>query len=347
MKNTQAIQGILDNSIDGKVVFGTTFALKFDNKIWNGASGNMSADSPFFIASTTKLFTTALVLKLISRGVWRLEDPIGKFLGSEVMKDLHVFKGIDYSAHITIGQLMAHTSGLPDYFQGKGPDGTSLEKRLTSGIDQGWTFEEAIALSKSMQPHFAPGTLHKAKYADTNFQLLGRMIENCTGVAFAAYCHSEIISPLGLSQTYLYADPTDSQPQPLYFRDQVLRIPKAMASFGPDGGMVSSSCDLLRFLEGFFLGELFPQSYLPSLQKWNKIFFPMKAGIGIQLFELPWILNPFGTVPAFIGHSGLSGALAYYSPSQRIMITGTVNQISNPDRSFRVMIRLAQLIKTS
>jgi D-alanyl-D-alanine carboxypeptidase len=71
----------------------------------------------------------------------------------------------------------------------------------------------------------------------------------------------------------------------------------------------------------------------------------MRSGIGIHLLKLPWIFNPIGTVPYFIGHSGLSGALAYYSPEEHIFVVGTVNQVAHPDISFRTMIKLTQILK--
>jgi hypothetical protein len=73
----------------------------------------------------------------------------------------------------------------------------------------------------------------------------------------------------------------------------------------------------------------------------------MISGIGIHKFELPWFFNPTGTIPYFIGHSGLSGALAFYSPKENIFITGTVNQVAHTDLSFRTMIKLAQMILKS
>jgi hypothetical protein len=79
------------------------------------------------------------------------------------------------------------------------------------------------------------------------------------------------------------------------------------------------------------------------MQNWNKIFFPMQAGVGIHLFKLPWFFNPFGAVPSFIGHSGLSGALAFYCPKSDLYIAGTVNQVAHPDLSFRLMIQLERL----
>ena len=71
----------------------------------------------------------------------------------------------------------------------------------------------------------------------------------------------------------------------------------------------------------------------------------MKSGVGIHLFKLPWIFNPAGAVPYFIGHSGLSGALAYYSPKENLYVVGTVNQVAFPDISFKTMINFTQKLK--
>ena len=115
-----------------------------------------------------------------------------------------------------------------------------------------------------------------------------------------------------------------------------------MTSFGADGGIVSTSTDRLFFIEAFFTGKLFQSSYIAELQEWNKIFFPLRSGIGIHLFKLPWIFNPTGAVPYFIGHSGLSGELAYFSPKENLYVVGPVNQAAHPDISFKTMIKLTQ-----
>jgi len=83
-------------------VFGTVYAIKYQDKTWTGSAGNISTAQPFFIASTTKLFVTSIILKLRSEGKITLEDKICKYLDSTVMKNLHVYKGIDYSNEITI-----------------------------------------------------------------------------------------------------------------------------------------------------------------------------------------------------------------------------------------------------
>ncbi len=341
----QNLQKVLDKTAGNKKVFGTSFAIKKDEFTWLGASGNLSTDQTYFIASTTKLFTTAIILRLKSEGKLSLDDKINRYLDKSIMNGLHIYKGKDYSEEITIKHLLAHTSGLADYFQGKGTNGKSLEDDIKNGNDQSWTFEQAIERTKAMKPLFIPGTKNKANYSDANFQLLGKIIEVITNKSYSTNCDELIIKPLNLSNTYLYKDTSDNTPKTLYYKANELNIPKAMASFGADGGMVSTSADMLIFIEAFFTNKLFPKEYINDLQEWNNIFFPMKSGIGIHLFRLPWIFNPTGSVPYFIGHSGLSGALAYYSPKENIFIVGTVNQVAHPDISFKTMIKLTQVIK--
>jgi len=342
--NEKALQAILDKTVDEKKVFGANFAIKKDSFTWHGASGNITLNQAFFIASTTKLFTTAIILNLRSQGKINLEEKVSKYLDSSILKGLHVYKTHEYSFDLTINHLLSHTSGLPDYFQNKGTNGKSLEHELITGNDQYWTFEQSIARTKAMKPFFAPGTKGKAHYSDANFQLLGKIIESITGKLYSKNCEELIFNPLNLGQTYLYLDSTDRIPKTLYYKTKPFSIPKAMTSFGPDGGIVSTSSDMLVFIEAFFTGKLFPISYLDELQKWNRIFFPMKSGVGIHKFELPRLFNPTGAIPVFIGHSGLSGALAYYSPKENLYIVGTVNQVANPDLSFKTMIKLTQTV---
>ena len=338
------LQTVLDKTVDGKKIFGTSFALKKDGHTWIGASGNISTDQSYFIASTTKLFTTAIILRLKSEGKLNLDDKISKYLDITILKDLHIYKGKNYSGELTVKHLLAHTSGLPDYFQGKGASGKSLEDELKTGNDQSWTFEQVIERSKAIKPLFIPGTKNKAHYSDTNFKLLGKIIETITNLSYSENCNELIIQPLSLSKTYLYQDSTDNTPKTFYFKANELKVPKAMASFGSDGSIVSTSADMLIFIESFFTGKLFPLEYIKDLQEWNRIFFPMQSGIGIQLFKLLWIFNPTGAVPYFIGHSGLSGAVAYYSPKENLYVVGTVNQVAHPDISFKTMIKLTQIL---
>jgi CubicO group peptidase (beta-lactamase class C family) len=340
----EKLQSVLNKTVDGKTIFGTTFSIKKDSIQWQGASGNLTPDQSFFIASTTKLFTTAIIMKFKADGKLTLKDPISIYLDSSVLNGLHVYKGKEYSSEITIKNLLAHTSGLPDYFQDKGKNGKSLESELIHGNDQYWSFEQAMIRTKNLKPLFKPSTPGKAHYSDANFQLLGKIIEVVSKKSYSQNCEELIIRPLGLKHTYLFQDSSDKTPKCLYYKNQELHIPLAMISFGSDGGMVSNTTDLLVFIEAFFTGKLFPKHYIDEMQRWNSIFFPMKSGIGMHLFKLPSAFNPGGVIPYFLGHSGLSGALAYYSPEENLFIVGTINQVAHPDISFKTMVKLTQQI---
>jgi len=345
ISQTQAkLQRTIASIVDNKKVFGVSVSVeKGDGSItFIGSAGNLHTESQYFIASTTKLFMTAITMQLRHEGKLSLDDHLSKHFNNQTLHNLLVFKGIDYAGTITIRQLLANTSGLPDYFQQKRERGRSLLDELPSGKDQFWTFEQVISATQKMRPAFKPGERGKALYSDTNFQILGRIIETLTGKKVPEVLKENIFGPLGLTQTYLYEDRRDKRPAPLYYKAKPLAIPLAMTSFGPDGGIVSTSDELMRFLKAFFTGKLFPIEYFDEMKRWNKIFFPLQYGVGMARFKLPRLFSPFKAAPELLGHSGLSGAFAFYSPEKDLYLAGTVNQMHPPDISYRLMIRLQE-----
>lgn len=341
------LQQLAEQQTDNKRVFGTVINVQCGSATWKAASGNLGVETSYFIASTTKLYVTAIIMRLRQEGKLQLDDPIANYLPAELMKGLHVYKDKEYSPAVTIRHLLSNTSGIPDYFETKHDGKTSLRTEVSMGKDQHWSFEDAVALSKIMKPGFTPGSKGKGLYSDTNFQLLGKIIELITGMSFTDAVQHIICEPLKLQHTYVYTDTADQKPFHLYYGRKELRIPKAMASFGADGGIVSTAGESMVFLKAFFSGSLFPSSYLKEMQQtWNPIFFPLRYGIGLAKFQLPRLFTMFHTYPALVGHSGLSGAFAYYCPDRDIWITGTVNQVKNPDISYRLMVKILDIVKT-
>lgn len=335
-------QRVLDKTVDNKSVFGVSVCIENGERslAFSGAAGHLTPESQYFIASTTKLYTSAIIFKLASQNKLQLDQPVANYLDKAIMDGLLVINGVDYSPQITIRQLLAHTSGLPDYFQQKKANGKSFLAELTAGIDQGWSFEQVISETKKMPPAFRPGEKGKALYSDTNYQILGRLIETVRAQSIHTALEEFIFAPLGLQKTYLYADSQDTRPAPLYYKKNRLHVPLAMTSFGTDGGIVSTSAELMVFLKAFFGGKLFPGENFAWMKQWNRIFFPLEAGIGLTRFKLPRLFSPFQAIPEFIGHSGLSGTVAFFAPEKDFYLTGTVNQVDNPGRSFRLMIEL-------
>ncbi len=102
-----------------KEVWGVAVALAHKNETLISTSGNLDVNSQFFIASSTKLYTTALILQFVDQNKLKLDDTLEGLLTATELNGLHVYRGVDYSRQITIENLLSHTSGLPDYFQAR------------------------------------------------------------------------------------------------------------------------------------------------------------------------------------------------------------------------------------
>lgn len=313
--------------------------------VWAGAHGTLQHDQPIFIASISKMFVAAIALQLHAEGTLALNAPIGTILDADVLRDLHTLGGTDHAPAITVRQLLAHTSGLPDYFQGRRDGARSLERQLLGGADAAWSREEALDIARGMTPHFAPGTTGKARYADTNYQLLGLVLERVTGETVDALIAARIARPLGLSHTYMYRDPTDARPATIQGKGGPLQIPLAMASFGPDGGIVSTAAELARFTRAFFGGELFPRALRAETDVFTPIFFPFQRGVGFWRFHVPRWASPFKAAPVLLGHGGTSGSFAFYDPARELVIVGTVNSATSAGRPYRLVLRLLHTVQ--
>src|ERR1035437_4522629 len=75
----------------------------------------ITAATPFYIASITKLFTATAIMMLHEKGLIALNDPMAKYLPEQMIHGIQIYQGHDYSHEITVEQLLAHTSGIPDY----------------------------------------------------------------------------------------------------------------------------------------------------------------------------------------------------------------------------------------
>lgn len=310
-----------------------------------GADGSRHIDhrTPFFLASTTKLLGTAMTLQLQSEGRLRLDDPIARFFPAAALAGLHRIDGREFTEAITVRHLLSHTSGLPDYFEEKRRDGTQFATGLLAGTDARWSLDDVIVAARDdLAPHFQPGAGRRAHYSDTNYQLLGRIIEQVAERPLVQAVEERIATRLGLSETYLFeaSRAADRTPvMPLRNGPSRPEIPLAIESTRLDGGGVSTSAELLELIRAFFGGRLFPAEYLPQLYDWRAIFFPLQYGIGVMRFELPWFFSPFARQPELLGHSGISGAFAFWSPRRDAFVAGSVNQLANRSLPYRFMLK--------
>lgn len=298
------------------------------------AAGDLDADAPFFAASATKLLVTTLILMTGTP----LDTPFREILTGPEAAALHVREGRDRTGEITLRHLLQHASGLPDYFESATPKRGLLADLLT-GTDRGWSFEEAMEIARRLGPVTQPGDLTRARYSDTNFQLLGRVLETIEGRPLSEVLQLRLFAPLGLTRTWLYDDPTDDRPAPLRYREGPVAIPAAMASFQGDGGLVTTATEGLALVRATFDGTFVSPEAMAALNDWRPWQFPLSYGTGLMRFALPRPFTLFRRMPPAVGHSGLSGAVLFHVPETRQCLAGTVNQIDRPGTVFRVMAK--------
>ncbi|CAG0993483.1 D-alanyl-D-alanine carboxypeptidase [Anaerolineales bacterium] len=305
----------------------------------------MTPETPYFIASVTKMFTAAIVMQLYEEKRLDPEAAVLEYLPASLLDGIHVYKGTDYSSQLKVFQLVNQTSGLADFEADKPRDGKSVLDELKAGHDRAIDIDEALKITRSLSPQFAPGTPGRAYYSNLNYRLLGEIVQSLTQKSMADNFEERICLPLGLQRTYLYdwTMPRPGEtPATVYLNNAPANVPKYLSSNISDGGLVSTASECLIFLRAFLEGRLFNKALLTRMMTWNKIFFPLRYGYGLMYFQLPryfW----FSPLPEFVGHSGSTGSFAFACPSRSLYLTGTLNQIS-PARPFFFMMELVRAV---
>lgn len=326
------VQDTVRRMVDGRDVLGAVLRVESgDGSLaYAAAAGEMRAGDRYFLASVTKLYVTAVVLRLQHEGRLRLDDRIVQFFPDGALPGLHVLRGVDYTGEITVAQLLANTSGLPDYFFGKTASGKSAADELLAGVDEPWPLERVLATTRALKPRFRPG--ERALYSDTNYELLGAIVERVTGRPTARVFQDLVFDELGLRDTYAFQDENDTTPTPFYFRSRRLHLPRYLASITAEGGIVSTAEESLRFLKAFFAGRFFPGEEIEGLKKWNLVFRPgmFLFGVGLEKIYIPRVLRPLYPYGEILGFWGQTSAFAWYNPQHDLYLTGTANQLAGP-----------------
>ncbi len=336
------LQKLINNEIAKRHTYSVLLGVQSgDRKIdFQGAAGEASPASPYFVASIAKIFTTAVIMQLVDEEKLRLDDPIERHLSHLPLDGIHIYQGIDYSRQLKVYQLLHQTSGLPDYFDG------GLAEDFKKNQDRCYSVEDVLEMARNSTPFAAPDS-GKSYYSDTNFQLLGALIESITEQRLANVFKTRIFDPLGMTESYLFDSknpPRSKEPLTPYYKDTRLSIPLAITSERGTGGAVSTMTDSLLFLRAFFAGKLFNKAHFDRMMQWNSMFFPMHYGYGIWRYQLPRWMNLFRETPEFIGHAGIWGAMAFYNPKNDIYIVGTLNQLDKPARQFGFLPKVLKIV---
>lgn len=317
-------------------------------------AGNLDARTPYFATSVSKLFVTAILMQLRDEGRLAFDTPFKSYLpGCKLCIEIHVKDTIDYTDDITIRHLMSHTSGLGDFFifRNKARD---LQHSIADGVDTSWTFDDVISRTRSHGAIEKPGVSPKALYTDSNFHILGKVIEAIEQKPFSQVVQERITGPLGLSATYIYNDPSDTRPVTFLSKSRQISVPRTMASFQADGGLVTTSREGLIFLRSFFEGYLFDRRHIRDLYDWKPMFMPVEYGLGVMRVDAsrlvalkfrarePW--KSGRKLPKVYGHFGLGGSFAFYAPKTKTYVAGTTNQLADPARAIALSLRAIEAI---
>ena len=276
--------------------YGITFAAVRDGDLlWAGASGRaragaaaLAADDPLVIGSVTKTFVAAAVLQLVEEGRLQLDDPVRDHLpGIAAVGD-----------KITIGQLLDHTSGLADLFN------DTTRKGLEDHPDRAWTASEVLGTLHA--PWYQPG--EGWAYANTNYYLLGLVVEQVTGTSLAEQLDARFLAPLGLQRTRLLTgEPDDVGPL----------APAWATIFWGSGAMTASATDLARWGDALYGGEVLTDASRSAMIALNSHDY----GLGLQRIEVPGAVG--------YGHTGLLNTyttLLLHLPERNVTLALLVNR---------------------
>lgn len=340
----QALQTVIDEFVEKPTHAGVALSLyseKTGAQVDLGA-GNLSARTPFFGTGITKIYVAALIMKLCEEGKLDLDTPFKHYMPEcKVCVEVHVRDGADYTEQVTLRHLMGHRSGLGDYFIFKKKAGPTrrMQHDARLGRDSSWTFEDVISRARLHGAIALPG-VGRASFSDANYHILGKVIESVEGKSLTEVVQERISGPLGLSSTYLYCDPSDARPSNFMSDEKEVLIPRTMASFQADGGIVTTAVEALKFTRTVLEGRFMSREYVDKMYEFRKVSFPLEFGLGLQRIRIPWwralpyrmnarVTRMFHAGPEVVGYYGIGGTFAVHAVNHGYYCAGTANQLSD------------------
>jgi len=310
----------------------------------NFGYGGREINSPMIIASITKMFTAACIIKFCENKKISLENRISEYFGKELLSGLHIYRGQEYSSNLRIYDLLFQTSGLPDEFESSNKKVSKIWQAIIER-DVYSNFNKTVEDVKKLEPHFAPNR-KKAYYSNINFDLLGEILEKITEQSLAEIYKKFIFEPLQMVNTYLPTKDNEFVPY-IYYKDKKLVRPKLIASCRASGGCVSTAKDLLIFSKAFWEGKLFDKKIFKELSVYRKLQIskgPIYYGGGFMKINTGGLMTMFMGKGELLGHSGSTGSFAFYYPNKELYFIGDLNQMVNPAIPIRLLLQLVMAI---
>jgi len=265
--------------------------------------GNIPAtiQTRYRIGSITKTFTATMIFQLVDEG---------KLTLSETLKTY--FPGVKNSEKITIGNLLNHRSGIHNF---------TADPAYMQSVTSPKTSAEMVDIISKTTPDFEPGT--KTEYSNSNYVLLGFIIEKLTGKTYAQNLDQRIAARLKLKDTY-YGGKTDLKKNESFsykLLGKWIQQPETDTSIpGGAGAIISTPSDLNQFITALFSGKLVKSGSLEQMKS-------ITDGMGMGLFKIP-----FGQKTGY-GHNGIiDGFVAnmFYFPEDNLAVSICSNGVIYP-----------------
>jgi D-alanyl-D-alanine carboxypeptidase len=329
------LQQVLDDVVAGS--HGTIpgvilYAERAGRGSWTGAAGlgrlhpnvAMRPGDRFRAGSIVKLFVAARVLQLVEQGRFTLDTTLPDVLPADVVDRFPT------ASKITLRMLLSHRSGLADWST---PATDAAAARNPARV---WKVPDLLDLAAAKKPLFAPGTRYA--YSNTEYTLLGLVIEHATGRSWQQEVTDHVIRPLRLRATVLPAPGNRSWMGPyahgyMEVNGRVLdasSVDPSMAGAAGGHALITTGGDLVRFLDALLAGRLFRR---PKTLRQMLTFTPapdvggqVGYGLGIERRVAPGGIELIGHLGGAGGYNAYVGRL----PRQQVTFAAAMNSSSDP-----------------
>lgn len=336
------IQAEMDGLTAGELPPGMIMWIDAPAYQFAGASGSadlangtpMPPEGAFRIGSITKMFTAAVIMQLAEEGVLTLDDPLAQWL-PEVADQL------PYGDQITLRHLLTHTSGLFNVVEHEAYYADIFTEMVVDEATGNVTLEcverdpnDTLArYVYGKEAQFEPGT--QWRYSNTNYTLLGMVIEAAAEMPLAEAYHTHIYEPLGMTSTFLdcYEEPViDVVHGYSGVGDAMADVTELHESVGwAAGGLVSTAADLTAFARGLFGGALFDKP--ETLAAMTTAVPGSSYGLGVMLQG------------EYMGHAGyiagFRSTLNYAPESDTVMVMLYNHDAADPEQSLADVVNPA------
>lgn len=319
LESNNRMMGSVTLAKNGKVIYQRMLGYR---TISDQEKSKIDAETEFRIGSVTKVFTAVMIHQLVEEKKLTLETRLSKF-----------FPNIPNADKITVAHLLSHTSGLADYSQGVSYDPADPE----AWIFHPQTSRQMMTRIAKLKPNFEPG--EENQYSNTNYTLLGYIIEAVTKSTFGEQLDTRIVKKIGLHRTRYSGkiDTTQNEACSYVYEDgKWNKNPEEELSVaGGAGGIVSTTRDMAEFMFALSEYKLIRQS---SLQKMTSLFsdkFPDSCH-GIASFNLSKVnkkaISKQGGIDAFTSN-------VIYVPEDKFAFALTINGNNYPmPKIFRTVL---------